>query len=246
MSNRPIGPEAQSVFHNVASDLSCAPVNRSVGRLNVIISPSKIKKGGQLLHSDTRKVAEHMKNFSFHLLGKAIYDATFTEMTDPFAHVLSVVHAAHGAELLVKARIAQEHPLLVFNSYPRSSTTEDMLSIRELFERGKTLIYSELPEVLWATIGYRIKHLTRFQSFGNLRNSIVHLATPQIPADTETLRFVFEIMDQIAYDFWNESFVGYSCAWDDGGITEQGLLKGLDELGIEVHPLTRQMIEKWQ
>jgi hypothetical protein len=34
MSNRPIGPEAQSVFHNVASDLRCAPVNRSVRRLD--------------------------------------------------------------------------------------------------------------------------------------------------------------------------------------------------------------------
>ena len=66
-------------------------------------------------------------------------------MTRPFAHMLSVVHAAHGAEILIKARIAEEHPLLIFKSYPKSHTTKDVLSIKELFKYGRTLMYPELP-----------------------------------------------------------------------------------------------------
>ncbi len=116
------------------------------------------------MHPETKQVVKHMKEFGFHVLGRAIYDATFSEMMRPFAHVLSVVHVAHGAEILIKARIAQEHPLLIFKSYPKSSTTKDLLSIKELFEYGRTLMYSELPEVLWASTGYRIKQLKLIQS----------------------------------------------------------------------------------
>lgn len=47
--------------------------------------------------------------------------------------LLSIVHAAHGAEIFIKARIAEEHPLLIFKSYPKSNTTNDTLSIKELF-----------------------------------------------------------------------------------------------------------------
>lgn len=31
---------------------------------------------------------------------------------------LSIIQAAHAAELLIKARIAQEHPLLIFEKLP--------------------------------------------------------------------------------------------------------------------------------
>ena len=114
------------------------------------------------MNPETKQVSQHMKEFGLHILGRAIYDATFSEMTRPFAHMLSVVHAAHGAEILIKARIAEEHPLLIFKSYPKSNTTKDVLSIKELFKYGRTLMYSDLPEVLWATTGYRIKELDRY------------------------------------------------------------------------------------
>ena len=137
------------------------------------------------MNPETKQVSQHMKEFGLHILGRAIYDATFSEMTRPFAHMLSVVHAAQGAEILIKARIAEEHPLLIFKSYPKSNTTKDVLSIKELFKYGRTLMYSELPEVLWATTGYRIKELDRYQKFGELRNIIVHIsADPDCEAST--------------------------------------------------------------
>lgn len=56
------------------------------------------------MNPETKQVSQHMKEFGLHILGRAIYDATFSEMMRPFAHMLSVVHAAHGAEILIKAR----------------------------------------------------------------------------------------------------------------------------------------------
>jgi hypothetical protein len=185
-----------------------------------------------------------MKDFGFHILGRAVYDATFSEMTRPFAHVLSIVHAAHGAEILIKARIAQEHPLLIFSAYPKSKTTNTMLSIKELFEHGKTLTYSELPEVLWATTGYRIKKLADFKKFGDVRNGLVHFAAPDFDAAAETLRFSFEVLDPIVQDFWNESFVKYSEYWDDDIIAGGYLREQIDRLGLLIHPDTKKEIEE--
>jgi hypothetical protein len=196
------------------------------------------------VHPDTKQVAEHMKDFGFHILGRAISDAIFDELLSPFAHILSIVHAAHGAEILIKARIAQEHPLLVFSSYPKSKTTSSLLTIKELFEHGKTLTYSELPEVLWATTGYRIYNLADFQKFGALRNGLVHFAAPNFNAADETLRFAFEVLDPIVRDFWNESFVKHSEYCDEGIIEGGHLREGITRLGLSIHPDTKREIEE--
>lgn len=197
------------------------------------------------MHPDTRQVADHMKFFGFQVLGRAIYDATFNEMMRPFAHVLSVVHAAHGAEMILKARIAQEHPLLIFNQYPKSNKTGGMLGIQELFELGRTVMYADLPEVLWATTGYRIKELERFKKFGALRNGLVHFGVSEnFEAADETLKFAFEVLDPIAHDLFNESFVEYCAEWDEVILAEGYLEERLEQLGIKPHPATSPLFEK--
>ncbi len=62
--------------------------------------------------------------------------------------LLCVVHAAHAAEILLKARIAQEHPLLIFSKLPKSLPTKDALTLIDLLENGRTLSYDELPDQL--------------------------------------------------------------------------------------------------
>lgn len=196
------------------------------------------------MNPETKQVSQHMKEFGLHILGRAIYDATFSEMTRPFAHMLSVVHAAHGAEILIKARIAEEHPVLIFKSYPKSNTTKDVLSIKELFKYGRTLIYSELPEVLWAATGYRIKELDRSLKFGELQNIIVHFyAAPDCEASTETLKFALEVLDYVVQDFWGESLIYYSQEWDDAIISDGYLQEQMELLNIQVHPDTQKQIE---
>ncbi|MHB1418062.1 MAG: hypothetical protein ACYCX4_00515 [Bacillota bacterium] len=70
---------------------------------------------------------------------------------------LSVLQAAHAAELLIKARIAQEHPLLIFEQIPRSTkVVGNQLNIEDLFKQGKTIQWAELPERLWAATGILI------------------------------------------------------------------------------------------
>jgi len=194
------------------------------------------------MHQDTKQVAAHMKEFAFNILGRAIYDATYSEMMRPFAHVLSVVHAAHGAEILIKSRIAEEHPLLIFSAYPKSKTTDSLLTMEELFKHGRTLTYSELPEVLWATTGYRMKEVDEFLKFGALRNGLVHFAAPTFNAATETLRFTFEVVDPIARDIWGETFIEYAGYWDEV-IFEGHLMEQLEDAAIQLHPETRKMLE---
>ena len=196
------------------------------------------------MNPETKQVSQHMKEFGLHILGRAIYDATFNEMMSPFSHMLSVVHAAHGAEILIKARIAEEHPLLIFKSYPKSNTTKDALSIKELFKSGRTLMYSDLPEVLWAATGYRIKELDRYLKFGQLRNTIVHCSpVPDCEASTETLKFALEVLDHIVHDFWGESLICYSECWDDAIISDGYLREQIERLNIQVHPDTQKQIE---
>ena len=86
------------------------------------------------MHPDTREVAAHMRQFGMAVLGRAVYDLTFSEMMAPYKHSMSVGLAAQGAEICVKARIAQEHPLLLFTHLPKSANAEDQLTIKELFE----------------------------------------------------------------------------------------------------------------
>src|SRR5436190_21751880 len=103
------------------------------------------------MHPDTKQVARHLREFGMAVLGRAAYDLTFSEMQRPYAHLMAVGHAANGAELVLKARIAQEHPLLLFDTLPKSANAPDQLTIKELYQYGRTIQYNELPEVLWAT-----------------------------------------------------------------------------------------------
>src|SRR3989442_1022235 len=127
---------------------------------------------------DTREVAAHMREFGLSILGRAVYDATFAEIGRPFAHPLAVVTAAHGAEIVLKARIAEEHPLLIFRKLPSPTSTAGSLTIAELFEHGRSAEYEDLPALLWASTGYRLSRQESYFAFGRLRNKIVHLAVP--------------------------------------------------------------------
>src|SRR4051812_9090067 len=168
------------------------------------------------MHPDTKKVADHLRQFGIAVLGRAAYDVTFSEMSRPFAHLMAVSTAAQGAELVLKARIAQEHPLLLFSTLPKSAHAEDQLTIQELYEYGRTIQYHELPEVLWATTGIRIQRVDQFQRFGKLRNASVHFAVPEAENwHTMTVRFLFEIMEPLVNQFWQESMIPHAAIWDE-------------------------------
>jgi len=194
------------------------------------------------MHPETSEVAGHMQQFGLSVLGRAVYDTTFSEMMRPWAHALAVGHAAHGAEIILKARIAQEHPLLVFEQLPKSNRAPGLLTVAELFEYGRTVAYNELPERLWASTGIRLSKTREFIEFGKLRNKIIHFAVPETDLAGETLRFVFEVMEPAVQEFWKESIVPFAEEWDEVIASEGYLSEQLDRLGITIGPRTRNLL----
>lgn len=184
------------------------------------------------MHPETTKVAEHMRGFALTVLGRAAYDVTFSEMTRPFAHAMAVTLAAHGAEIAVKARIAEQHPLLIFAQLPKANSTDSQLTIKELLTAGRTLMFSELPERLWATTGYRMQSADRFQEFGALRNQIMHFAVPSQDFSATTLRFLFEVVEPMVNDFWKESIIPYAEEYDEVIAAEGYLPERLQRLDV--------------
>lgn len=183
------------------------------------------------MHPDTRKIADHMKDFGLHVFGRSIVDVVFAEIANPYSHAMGVVRCAHAAELLLKARIAEEHPLLIFDSLPRLKGTESkVLDIDTLLSEGRTIMYSDLPDVLWATTGHRIPDLDRFRSFGKLRNAITHLTIPDADLSAETLAFGFLVVEPLIRDFWSLDVVEYLEEYDCD--CEEYLFERLQDIGI--------------
>lgn len=92
---------------------------------------------------------EHMRDLGLGALAHANRHAAYAAMENPRWPELSVLQAAHAAELLIKARIAQEHPLLIFESLPRSTQAAGAhLDLEDLFKQGRTFQWSDLPERL--------------------------------------------------------------------------------------------------
>lgn len=191
---------------------------------------------------DLRDVHKHMRQLGITIIGRAIADATSSEITRPFGHALAVVHAAHGAEIVVKARIAQEHPLLLFKKRPALSSAPSRLSQKELFKDGRTVDYLDLPDLLWAATGYRMAEPVRFKKFGELRNQIVHFAVPEKEHDEETLRFCIEVMEPLLSDFWAESAIPVADTWDNSIVSDGYLLDRIKSLGIVAPECAKKQI----
>lgn len=126
------------------------------------------------------------------------------------AKPMCVVHAAHAAEILLKARIAQEHPLLIFSRLPKADPNKSTLTLIDLLESGRTLSYEELPDQLWATTGIKIDRVQQYREFGRLRNQIVHLSIANAETlDVLTIRYSLEVLDPLVEGFWGRSVIDF-------------------------------------
>lgn len=168
------------------------------------------------MHPQTREVAAHMRHFGFGVVGRAARDACCAEILVPWSHAMAVCSAEHGAEILIKARIAEEHPLLLFERLPKNTTTNGPLTIRELFEHGRSHSAEGLPHLLWSTTGVRLESETLFREFLQLRNAVMHFAVPDRDLSADTLRFVFQVVEPLAATFWDETVIDYMHRCDDG------------------------------
>lgn len=178
-----------------------------------------------------------MKAFGLGLLGRAVADSTFSEVCRPFAHASAVTLAAQAAEILVKAKVAEKSPLLIFAKLPPVPKEEREMVLEDLFETAKTHTYDELPNLLWAATGVRIPNVESYKAFGRLRNKIMHFAVPERELAKDTLSFAVEVMEPMVREFWNESAIAYAEDYDDA--IREGYLQ---ELLVEFHiPIDRRL-----
>jgi hypothetical protein len=163
------------------------------------------------MNPNLKGIWEHMRDLGLGALAHANRHAAYAAMENHRWPELSVTQAAHAAELLIKARIAQEHPLLIFERLPTSGQKSgEHLELEDLFAQGRTLQWSDLPERLWAATGLSLPSKKRFDDFGKLRNGIQHFAPPpEGDACEETLRFVFEVIDPFINECWGLFAVDY-------------------------------------
>jgi hypothetical protein len=131
---------------------------------------------------------------------------------------LSILQAAHSAEILLKARISQEHPLLIFDELPKEpgTNTGTLVTLEALFDKGKTVQWSDLPNRLWATTGAAIPNEDIFRAFGKLRNGVQHFGSipSSVDASSEVLKFVFNVIDPFINEQWGLYAIDYDEDFD--------------------------------
>lgn len=130
---------------------------------------------------------------------------------------LSVLQAAHAAEILVKARIAQEHPLLIFKDLP-SVSNQESLTLKKLSREGKTIDWSDLPKVFKTITGCNFTNEKLFKNFGYTRNSLQHFGYYINQLETspslETLRFIYSFIDPFINEHWGLFAIDYDEDYD--------------------------------
>jgi len=161
-----------------------------------------------------KQVFKHMINLGSGSLAHANYLTHFYDMSNSMWSQLGVLQAAHACEIFLKARLAQEHPLLIFESLPKSTAdcvnkTTGLLDFESLLQKGQTINYSELPEKVWAATGKKINNINLYNNFGKLRNSIQHFAAPNKDVSLLTSQFIYEVIDPFINSEWDMCAMDY-------------------------------------
>lgn len=158
----------------------------------------------------SNQVSEHILALALGVLKHSTYHAHLLSPDNDIWQELSVVQAAHAGELLIKARISEEHPLLIFDRMP-PARRDQLVDIEMLAREGRTFQYAELPQRLWAATGLHLADLDLYQQFRRLRNSIQHFAAPPgINCSHECLRYVFGVLDPLMYECWGLHAIDYN------------------------------------
>ncbi|HGV4648475.1 hypothetical protein RMR26_16025 [Enterobacter cloacae] len=214
------------------------------------------------MDASLRNVYEHMIALGAGSLSHANYLAHFVDWTNSMWSQLGVLQAAHACEIFLKARLAQEHPLLIFESLPKSTAdcvnkTTGLLDFESLLQKGQTITYSELPEKVWAATGVKINNLELYNSFGKLRNSIQHFAAPNEDVSLQTSQFIYDVIDPFINSQWGMCAMDY-CDDSEGYeylipvlagrgvnfIVSQNISGGLSELSTLIQDGTDSYVRK--
>ncbi|MGH9960228.1 MAG: hypothetical protein ACREBC_24410 [Pyrinomonadaceae bacterium] len=157
------------------------------------------------MDSELQALSEHMREFAIGLMGHALWHSVMTGIgNNPWSEQFGLLHVAHGGELLIKAAIAREHPLLIFSKTPAlDKASSQKLTFEHLVRSGRTLGYNELPDTLWAVTGFALPDLVTYRRIGELRNAVQHLAVPNANYASLVLSYLSYVADPILREFWS-------------------------------------------
>jgi hypothetical protein len=163
------------------------------------------------MEEELRGVSKHMLSLGLGALTHANWHANYHSHDNEYWGELSVIQAAHAAEILIKARIAEEHPLLIFEQLPKpEGNGESALGLEHLIENGRTFQFKDLPHRLWATTGITLPNLGLYQSFGRLRNAIQHFTVPDEDVSYRAIEFIYGVIDPFINNCWGLCAVDFN------------------------------------
>lgn len=169
-----------------------------------------------------------MVDFGCSLLGKSLYDLTFAPMGE-CVHPYAYSSLVQALEVLMKAAIAEKHPLLIYEKIPKITSKKDQLG--EFFKKARSRGFLDLPEILAMTTDYHIQQ-KEIEDAWITRCKIMHMGHG---LDTDYacrgLDLTFKVIDPFIYKFWNRSAIDETTSFDSETpiyLVEHCLAYGID------------------
>ena len=191
-------------------------------------------------------IAIHMKRLGLAALSHATWHATTMSFENPYWPELSVLQAAHAAEILIKARIAEKDPGLIFKKAPMPLSAP--MASKDALGSAKTYQYYELPDILKRETGVKILDLEMYHSFGRIRNQIQHLLPPEsIDFRIEAISFIFKIVDPLIQECWGIYAIDFNEEPDTLAYVVEYLIENEVVFGISSDLLQdKEVVLEWQ
>lgn len=176
------------------------------------------------MHRALEEIPYHVLENAKIALIQANTHAVFLDPGNEHWGNVSVLNASRAGELFIKAAIAAQHPLLIFqNIFDFDDGVSDEIDIERVLTRARTHDFQHLPKILWTVLGERIPDLDSFERIRSMRNAIQHFYHPAgldnygQEASNLSLEFIYKNIDPIinkhfglhAIEFHEDHSVGY-------------------------------------
>lgn len=192
-------------------------------------------------------VSQNILELGLGALSHANRHAAYSDESNDKWAELSVIQAAHAAELLVKAKIAEIHPFLIFSNLPSVSNQEE-LTLGKLAEDGRTIEWADLPKIFKTITGCNFIQEDLFKKFGRMRNSVQHFGVfpnhDETSPSLATLSFIYSFIDPFINEHWQLCAIDF----DEDSDSYEHLPITLINYGIEfiISPEAAEHSEFWK
>ena len=149
-------------------------------------------------------IPQRILELSLVALKRANTDSIFRDRGKEHHATLAPISTAHAGELLLKALIAQVHPLLIFENLHQLKPSQK-ISKEWLENYGKTHNFDRLPTILKATTNIDIPDMNSFRNLQRVRNQIQHFLEPDEDPTEICIDFIYNNIDPLLYEHFDES-----------------------------------------